>query len=154
MKIGELARRTGLTASRIRFYERLGLLPMVGRLPNGYRHYPRQAQLVLELIDAAQQAGFSLDEIRVLLPADLDRWDHAALVSALRRKLADIDALQDRLARSKARFAALLGDIENKPDDVSCAANARRVLTRMLPGANDPAGDADPRPGPVNPKQA
>ena len=44
MKIGELARRTGLTASRIRFYESLGLLPMVDRMPNGYRHYPKGAQ--------------------------------------------------------------------------------------------------------------
>ena len=79
MKIGELARRTGLTASRIRFYESLGLLPMVERMPNGYRHYPKGAQLVLELIDTAQQAGFSLDEIRTLLPTNLEngttpRW--------------------------------------------------------------------------------
>ena len=62
MNIGELAWRTGLTASRIRFYESLGLLPMVERMPNGYRRYPRDAQLLLELIDTAQQAGFSLDE--------------------------------------------------------------------------------------------
>lgn len=137
MKIGELARRTGLTASRIRFYESLGLLPMVGRMPNGYRHYPRDAQLVLELIDTAQQAGFSLDEIRTLLPTNLEKWDHAALVTTLRRKLADIAALETRLAESKAQLQALLGDIESKPDDMTCADNARRVLSRMLLGSQD-----------------
>lgn len=142
MKIGELARRTGLTASRIRFYESLGLLPMVDRLPNGYRHYPRDAQLVLELIDTAQQAGFSLEEIRALLPANLEEWDHAALVTTLRRKLADIEALQERLARSKAQLQALLSDIESKPDDVTCAANARRVLSRMFVDAHN-LRDAD-----------
>jgi len=154
MKIGELAWRTGLTASRIRFYESLGLLPMVERLPNGYRHYPRDAQLVLELIDTAQQAGFSLDEIRALLPANLEKWDHAALVATLRRKLADIEALQDRLARSKAQLKALLGDIESKPDDLSCAANARRVLSRMLLGTNDPNADGEPRPARINARPA
>lgn len=137
MRIGELARRTGLTASRIRFYESLGLLPMVDRMPNGYRHYPKDAQLVLELIDTAQQAGFSLDEIRTLLPTNLEKWDHAALAATLRRKLADIAALQARLAESKVQLQALLGDIESKPDDITCADNARRVLSRMLLGSED-----------------
>jgi DNA-binding transcriptional MerR regulator len=135
MKIGELARRTGLTASRIRFYESLGLLPMVDRMPNGYRRYPKGAQLVLELIDTAQKAGFSLDEIRSLLPTNLEKWDHAALVVTLRRKLADIAALQARLADSKAQLQALLSDIESKPEDMACADNARRVLSRMLLGS-------------------
>lgn len=139
MKIGELARRTGLTASRIRFYESLGLLLMVDRMPNGYRRYPKDAQLVLELIDTAQQAGFSLDEIRTLLPTNLEKWDHAALAATLRRKLADIAALQARLAESKAQLQALLGDIESKPDDITCADNARLVLSRMLLGSKDGA---------------
>lgn len=58
MKIGELARRTGLAASRIRFYEEAGLL-VVQRQANGYRDYPEQAVLLLELITGAQRAGFS-----------------------------------------------------------------------------------------------
>lgn len=132
MKIGELARRTGLTASRIRFYESLGLLPMVDRLPNGYRHYPKDAQLVLELIDTAQQAGFSLDEIRKLLPVNLDTWDHGRLLATLRGKLADIATMQERLARSRSQLQELLDDIESKPDDMTCADNARRVLSRMF----------------------
>ena len=52
MKIGELARRTGLAASRIRFYEEAGLL-VVPRQANGYRDYPEQAVLLLELITGA-----------------------------------------------------------------------------------------------------
>ena len=147
MKIGELARRSGLAASRIRFYESRGLLPMVDRMPNGYRRYPTDAQLVLELIDTAQQAGFSLDEIRTLLPTDLDKWDHTTLVETLRRKLTDIIALQARLAESKAQLQALLSDIESKPDDMTCAENARRVLSRMLPvGKDGLQPDQRPRP--------
>jgi DNA-binding transcriptional MerR regulator len=132
MNIGELAKRTGLTNSRIRFYERAGLLQTVDRRANGYRTYPPEAVLVLELITTAQQAGFSLDEIRKLLPPGLDRWDHATLIEALRRKVADIEALETRLKRSKAQLVALLADIEAKPDDIDCATNARRVLSHVL----------------------
>ncbi|NTJ63123.1 MerR family transcriptional regulator [Agrobacterium rhizogenes] len=132
MNIGELAKRTGLTNSRIRFYESAGLLRTVDRRPNGYRTYPPEAVMVLELIITAQAAGFSLDEIRKLLPPGLDRWDHGSLVEALRGKIADIDALEVRLAQSKAQLVALLQDIEGKPDDIDCATNARRVLSRVL----------------------
>lgn len=132
MNIGELAKRTGLTNSRIRFYESAGLLKTVDRRPNGYRTYPPEAVMVLELITTAQAAGFSLDEIRKLLPPGLDRWDHGSLVEALRSKIADIEALETRLAYSKSQLVALLEDIEAKPDNIDCAANARRVLSRVL----------------------
>ncbi|WP_266033907.1 MerR family transcriptional regulator [Brucella intermedia] len=134
MKIGELAERSGLAPSRIRFYERIGLLTTVDRRPNGYRTYPPEAVVVLDLITTAQKAGFSLDEIRALLPGDLEQWEHGALIKALRRKVADIESLQSRLMQSKAQLVALIGEIEAKPGDIDCAANARRVLTRMMDG--------------------
>lgn len=132
MKIGELARRSGIAQSRIRFYERIGLLQLVDRRPNGYRIYPPEALVVLELIATAQQAGFSLDEIRNLLPGSLDRWEHDALLATLRAKVDDIERLQARLAQSKAHLLALIADIEAKPDDEDCQANARRVLSRII----------------------
>lgn len=132
MNIGELARRTGLTSSRIRFYESAGLLTAVDRRPNGYRVYPREAVTVLELITTAQKAGFTLDEIRKLLPSNLEKWDHGALTKALRGKVADIEELETRLRQSKKQLVALIDDIEAKPDDIDCAANARRLLSRVL----------------------
>jgi DNA-binding transcriptional MerR regulator len=134
MKIGELAKRSGLSPSRIRFYESIGLLKLVDRRPNGYRSYPPDALVVLDLIATAQQAGFSLDEIRALVPRDLEQWDHGSLVPALRRKVEDIEALEARLAQSRTHLVALIEEIESKPDDLDCAANARRVLGRMLDG--------------------
>ena len=134
MKIGELAKRSGLTHSRIRFYESIGLLKTVERRPNGYRTYPPEAVVMLDLIATAQKAGFSLDEIRTLLPGDLEQWEHGALIAALRRKVADIEALERRLEQSKKQLVALIADIEARPDDIDCAANARRVLARMFDG--------------------
>lgn len=131
MKIGELAQRTGLAASRIRFYESIGLLKLVERQANGYRSYPEQAVMVLNLITTAQQAGFSLDELRTLLPQDLSQWQHGKLLDTLQAKVKDIDALEQRLAQSKTHLLALIDEIESKPDDLDCAANARRVLAKM-----------------------
>lgn len=138
MKIGELAKHSGLAQSRIRFYESIGLLQTVERRPNGYRTYPPDAVQVLGLIAIAQKAGFSLDEIRTLLPSGQEHGEHNALVDTLRRKVADIEALQARLAQSKAQLIAVIEDIETKPDDVDCAANARRVLTRVQHGDIQP----------------
>ncbi|NHN86265.1 MerR family transcriptional regulator [Acetobacter musti] len=132
MRIGELAQKSGLTTSRIRFYERIGLLKAVDRRLNGYRTYSSQAVTILGLITTAQRAGFTLDEIRALLPSDLTHWDHAALTGALTRKVADIEALQVRLGQSKAQLLRLIEDIQARPEDMDCAANARRVLTNVL----------------------
>ncbi|BBU33419.1 MerR family transcriptional regulator (plasmid) [Burkholderia sp. THE68] len=133
MKIGELAARTGIAASRIRFYEGIGLLE-VQRQSNGYRIYPPEAVLMLDLIGAAQQAGFSLDEIRMLLPPDLTQWKHGTLVEALRSKVRDIEAMEVRLAKSKQHLVTLLDEIEAKPEEIDCATNAKRLLSRMQSG--------------------
>ncbi|WP_218673453.1 MerR family transcriptional regulator [Chromobacterium haemolyticum] len=71
MKIGELAKRAGMAASAIRFYEAKGLLKIASRQANGYRDYPPEALTLLTIINDAQQAGFSLEEIKRLLPADV-----------------------------------------------------------------------------------
>ena len=139
MKIGELAERTGLAPSRIRFYERIGLLKAVERQDNGYRSYPDDAVLALKLIAAGQRAGFSLDELRTLLPSDLATWEHGTLLDALRRKVQDIEALQAQLAQSKAQLVELMAQIEAKPQDMDCAANARRVLSEMRLAEGDGA---------------
>jgi MerR family transcriptional regulator, copper efflux regulator len=64
MRIGELARRSELSTSRIRFYEAHGLLPKAERSDNGYRDYPDSVLETLRLIQGAQDLGFSLGEIR------------------------------------------------------------------------------------------
>ncbi|AJE47076.1 MerR family transcriptional regulator [Celeribacter indicus] len=134
MKIGELAKRSGQTPSRIRFYERIGLLKLVDRRPNGYRSYPPEALVVLNLIDTAQNAGFSLDEIRRMVPSDLDEWTHDGLLDALRAKVAEITALEARLKQSKVQIRRLIDEIEAKPDDMDCKDNARRIMANMLIG--------------------
>lgn len=131
MKIGELADITGLAPSRIRFYERIGLLQTVTRKANGYRSYPPEAVTMLKLITTAQQAGFSLEELTALLPSNLDDWDHSSLLNTLKQKIRDIEEVQTRLAESKAQLQEVLDEIEAKPEDINCADNAKRVLAQF-----------------------
>ncbi|KWZ38181.1 MerR family transcriptional regulator [Burkholderia savannae] len=131
MKIGELAQLSGVAASRIRFYEASGLLQPAQRQANGYREYAPDALTRLEIIVGAQCAGFSLDEIRAILPPDLDKWPREELLQALRRKIDEIELLERRLASSKRQLVALADEIDHKADGEDCAGRAKRVLDKM-----------------------
>jgi DNA-binding transcriptional MerR regulator len=132
MRIGELARRSGLSTSRIRFYEAKGLLNVVSRKANGYRQYPADALMILGIIIGAQRTGFSLDEIRQILPADLSNWRRGELMGALRRKIADIEQMEKRLGQSKRQLCALIRKIEGKSDGLGCAENTKRLLKEFV----------------------
>lgn len=131
MNIGELAKITGLAPSKIRFYEKIGLLTTVKRKANGYRSYPKQAVALLEMITTGQQAGFSIDELRTLLPTDFSQWDHDHLLNALRQKVADLEEIERRIGSNKARLLSVLKEIEAKPADMDCATNAERVMAQF-----------------------
>jgi MerR family redox-sensitive transcriptional activator SoxR len=76
MTIGAIAARSGKRPSSIRYYEQIGLLPPAARA-GGRRVYGPDTVRTLAVIETAQRAGLSLDEIRVLLSATPD--DQAAI---------------------------------------------------------------------------
>ncbi|HEY1057693.1 MAG TPA: MerR family transcriptional regulator [Limnobacter sp.] len=141
MKIGELSKLSGLSAATIRFYESKGLITAVSRQSNGYREYPPEAASILSIISSAQQTGFTLDEIRQVLPGDLSHWKHDELLSMLKKKVADIETLEAKLAQGKAQLNNMIALIEDKPADMDCDDNAKRILGNMgLLKAPRPAG--------------
>jgi DNA-binding transcriptional MerR regulator len=135
MRIGELAERSGLTASRIRFYEQSGLISAVERNANGYREYTPEAVVILEIITSAQKAGFSLDEIRHLLPpkqgAKQGSWQHDKLLASLKRKVVEIESLRERLAESLVQLRAVIETIETRPEGLTCDDNTKRLMKRF-----------------------
>ncbi len=97
LTIGEVARRTGLRTSAIRYYESLGLIPEPRRV-SGQRRYSADVLSHLAVVRMAQEAGFTIEDVRTLVngfpegtPAG-DRWRELA-----DRKLPEVDALIDRL---------------------------------------------------------
>ena len=87
--------------------------------------------MVLEIIGSAQTVGFTLKQIRELLPLDANNWQHDRLLGALKRKVADIEALQARLKRNRASLLAAIETIENRPTGLACADNTKRVLAGL-----------------------
>lgn len=69
MRIGQLAKRSGLSRDTIRFYERKGLIASrpEPNATNSYRDYPEDLLEALEWIAQAQAAGLTLDELLQLM---------------------------------------------------------------------------------------
>ncbi|WP_028221151.1 MerR family transcriptional regulator [Paraburkholderia oxyphila] len=105
MKIGELAARTGIAASAIRFYEQSGLLPPASRSANGYRIYDAAAEERLRQIQLAQRLGFSLEDMRASVE-QIQGFSKEGLLERIEQRLHEIDALRVRLDEQRT---ALLG---------------------------------------------
>ena len=103
MKIGELAARTGMTASAIRFYEQSGLLPPAGRGPNGYRIYDAAAAERLGQIQLAQRLGFSLEEMRAVCE-EMTGFSKDGLLERLDQRLHEIGELRAKLDEQRAEL--------------------------------------------------
>ena len=131
MKIGELARLSGVAASRIRFDEASGLLQPAERQSNGYREYAPESVTRLQIILRAQSAGFSLEEIRALLPGHQGAWPREELLQALHSKVAEIGVLEQRLAQNKRDLLALIREVDHEPDGEDCTDRARRMFDKM-----------------------
>ena len=67
LRIGEVAERAGVSVDTIRYYERRSLLPRAPRSEGGFRLFALDAIERLRFIKQAQEMGFSLDEISMLL---------------------------------------------------------------------------------------
>ena len=67
MRIGELAKRAGVSVQAIRFYERRRLMRTPRRTPAGYRIYSEQELEIVTVIKKMQHFGFKLVEIRRVL---------------------------------------------------------------------------------------
>jgi MerR family redox-sensitive transcriptional activator SoxR len=108
MKIGQLACVTGVTASAIRYYERLGLLPTPDRA-SGQRRYPRDAHNRVLLIRLASEMGFTLAEIKVFLSGLQNarpvgpRWKRLA-----NHKIKEVDDSIKRARRLKSLLEHLI----------------------------------------------
>ncbi len=89
MNIGQVARRTGLPAKTIRYYESVGLIDEPNRADNGYRRYAEAHVDTLAFVHRARDLGFSIDEIRDLLALWRDKGRASADVKRIALKQID-----------------------------------------------------------------
>ncbi|RNL84168.1 MerR family transcriptional regulator [Halostreptopolyspora alba] len=98
MKIGEAARRAGVSIDTVRFYERRGVLPPVARRPSGYRVLTDAHVERITLARKLQALGFSLDEVVDALRAhdrggatcESERWRLETVVDRIDAKIAEL----------------------------------------------------------------
>ena len=145
MKIGELAKQTGLTISKIRFYEAQGLIE-ASRQSNGYREYLPQTVNILQIIVGSQACGFSLNEIRPLLPTpDMEKWNRPELLASLKRKVEEIGVLQKQLRHNKRTLQQVIRQTENRPPDMTCSQNAEKMMKELGPPPVKPKRPSAPK---------
>lgn len=113
LKIGELARRAGVTAKAIRFYERKGILPTAKRASNRYRLYGEEAAEILRFVKQATGLGLTLAEIKdILVIRQGGRPPCTHVHQLLRdkaieldRKLKDLVDVRERIRRSLSAWS-------------------------------------------------
>ncbi|MEW6582371.1 MAG: redox-sensitive transcriptional activator SoxR [Actinomycetota bacterium] len=134
--IGEVARRAGVAASALRYYEQEGLVTAV-RSAGGRRCFPRGVLRRLAFIRAAQNVGASLDEIREAL---------AALPDGRNPTKADWERLSRRWrARLDERIAALVALRDGLTSCIGCGCLSLRVCALVNPDDAAGAGAAGAR---------
>lgn len=117
MRIGELAKATGVSTRSLRYYEEQGLLP-TRRLGNGYREYDERAVSQVAFIQDLYRAGLSSEIIREIIPCagSQSPQSDCTIVTRVRQ-------VRDQLARQEQQLA-----------------ERRQMLERYLAGIAVPAG--------------
>ena len=137
LTIGEVARRAGIRPSALRYYESVGLLPAPRRV-GGQRRYGAAVLDQLAVIRLAQQAGFTVVEIRTLLHGfTADTPPPARWRALAERKLVEVDRLLRRVQLMKRLLEASL----------DCACPTLDDCARLLARETDATGQATSRSG-------
>jgi DNA-binding transcriptional MerR regulator len=105
MNIGELARAADAKPETVRYYERIGLLPVPPRTMGNYRDYSADDLSRLAFIRRARDLGFSINQIRALLDLASHKEHSCEAVDGIarehlaevKRKLADLVTLRREL---------------------------------------------------------
>lgn len=136
LTVGELAARSGVATSALRFYEDRGLIGAI-RTPSGHRRYPRSMIRRVAFILFAQRIGFTLAEIRVELEKlpngrAPDREEWAALSSTWAERV-------------EARMAELERLKRGLTDCIGCGCLSLDRCAILNPGDRAGAGGSGPR---------
>lgn len=119
MQIGEVAKRSGVSAKMIRHYEEIGLIPAPDRRDSNYRDYGHHDLHRLAFVRRARDLGFSIEQIRDLLRLWGDRQRSSAEVKRVTEThIAELDQKIRLLGEMRHTLANLAHacDGDDRPD--------------------------------------
>lgn len=113
LSIGKLAARAAVNLETVRYYEKIGLLPLPPRTEGGHRLYGEEHVKRLIFVRRARELGFTLEEIRALLRLADDQQSSCAKVRVLasdhlsdvRARIADLRRMERVLKQTIGRCA-------------------------------------------------
>lgn len=119
MNISQLAKASNVSTDTVRYYEKQGLIAAPSRQENGYRAYTSDHVEAMRFVRGAQSLGFSLTEIRVILPqfarGQLGRTD---IEQQLQTKMAEIDTHILQLKTLKKELQSTFASLTCAPHQV------------------------------------
>ncbi|MFQ5651202.1 MAG: MerR family transcriptional regulator [bacterium] len=131
IKIGELARETGLTIRTIRYYEELGLLEPFDRSEGGFRLFSKDDVYRIKLVHYLKSMNLPLVEIKELCSS---KKHGTTMGQVVKKILSQLDQYAEEAERQIERYQRIKADLENSrtileecadcdrfPGDVDCA---------------------------------
>lgn len=108
LRVGQVAEAVGVNVETLRYYERRGIIAEPERSLGGHRLYPEATVTTLRVIKAAQNLGFSLEEVAELLEAGRNHHGGGGLqsrteakVTEVEQKIADLQVIRDSLIAAR-----------------------------------------------------
>lgn len=128
MKIGEVAKRSGIGIETIRFYEREGLLLKPERRPSGYRQYDEATVERLNYVRRAKELGFTLAEVKELLELSAAHSICEHIRQRAEKKITDIDSKIRNLQQMKRSLGKIVQRcrVKNSTEDCPLVHKAKR----------------------------
>jgi MerR family mercuric resistance operon transcriptional regulator len=129
--IGRLAKELGVCTETIRYYHRIGLLPIPTHFPGStIRMYAATDLQLLKFIKGSQRLGFSLDETRALI--ELSKGNHCDQVRPVAmQKLAELEKKMAEIAIMRDMIVLLLDECAKNNGDTQCP-----VIEALLQGTS------------------
>ena len=131
MKIGELAKQSGLSAHTLRFYEKQGLISPSTRSESNYRIYSQNDLSTAKFIKRSRDMGFSLEEVEVFLSIRADKPAHVCREAKDIAQLKIVD-VQQKIEDLQGVLVAL-----HKLSDACCGGNESAEFCSIIEALED-----------------
>ena len=139
LRIGQIARRAGISADTVRHYERLGVIPKALRTPAGYREYSESAVERIRFVRNSVRFGFSLKQIgRFLGARESGRMPCRDVRDTAARMAAEMDRQIDEMLAARTAIQEMLREWDLRLDATPSGRPARllETLTSQSPATS------------------